>query len=247
MKYYLIIFFCCIFIYVACGKKSPNLNPDEKLELFNQKLQEGAGKKPVFKNRRPTLNDVNLFMERRSFYEFNNLRYLFRSADSQFEILLYALIAIDKFDITPAYYEVACCLTNCLSYLTIGEHSKEMVTHFLEIGSQKDKICAEAYYSLDMRKDIPKMWVPKKSENTIVELKTNSLMGSISDYNKLKETLLKEGKYDYLLYYSYIMAERYKYNPAKKDIIDIINKAYKKYNLGGYGKEVVFFCSYFEN
>jgi hypothetical protein len=72
-------------------------------------------------------------------------------------------------------------------------------------------------------------------------------MGSISDYNKLKETLLKEGKYDYLLYYSYIMAERYKYNPAKKDIIDIINKAYKKYNLGGYGKEVVFFCSYFEN
>lgn len=236
-----------MFIYAACGQKSPNISPYEKSELTNQKLQEGTGKKSVFQNRRPSLNDVNLFMEKRSYNEFNNLRYLFRNADSQFEILLYAIIAIDKFDIMPAYYEVACCLTNCLSYLTVGEHSKEMATHFLEIGAQKDKICAEAYYSLDMRKDNPKMWVPKKSENTIIELKKNSLMGSISDYNKLKETLLKEDKYDYLLYYSYIMAERYNYDPANKDILDIINKAYKKYNLGGYGKETGYFCSFFKN
>ena len=73
--------------------------------------------------------------------EFDNLYYLFLNADSQFEILLYAIIATDKFDIASGYYEIACCLTNCLSYLSIGTHSKEMASHYLRIGSEKDKIC----------------------------------------------------------------------------------------------------------
>lgn len=247
MKYYLIIFFCCIFIYTACGQNRPNITPEDKSDLYTHKLQGDTEKRAVIQNRRPTINDVNLFMEKRSYNEFNNLRYLFRNADSQFEILLYAIIATDKFDIVPAYYEVACCLTNCLSYLTIGKHSKEMATHYLEIGAQNNKICVDAYNSLDARRDNAKMWMPKRSGNTLVKLKTNSLMGSITDYNNLKKTLLKDNKYDYLLYYSYIMAERYDYTPAKKDIIDIINKAYKKYNLGEYGKETDFFCSFFKD
>jgi hypothetical protein len=121
-----------------------------------------------------------------------------------------------------------------------------MASHYLKIGSQKEDLCAEAYNSLDKRKDNAKMWIPKRNKSSIADLKANSLMGSIQDYNKLKSVLLHEDQYDYLLYYSYIMAERYNYIPAKKDIIDIIDRAYKKYGLGKYGKDTQYFCSFFK-
>ena len=245
MKYSLIALFCCFLMFTACGQKYTN-NSDCKSESCIKDSQKHTGKKPVIERRQPTVGDVNLFMLRKTSDEFDNLYYLFLNADSQFEILLYAIIATDKFDIASGYYEIACCLTNCLSYLSIGTHSKEMASHYLRIGSEKDKICAEAYNSLDKRRDYEKMWLPKKNKSPLAELKANSLMGSIRDYNKLKSVLLHEDQYDLLLYYSYIMVERYNYIPAKKDIIDIMEKAYIKYGLGKYGKDADYFCNFFQ-
>lgn len=229
----------------ACGQRCTYNNSNCKWDtcIIEPNYTE---KKPVIEKRQPTVDDVNSFMLKKTSDEFNNLCYFFQNADSQFEILLYAIIATDKFDIAYGYYQIACCLTNCLSYLSIGKHSKEMASHYLKIGSQKDDLCAEAYNSLDKRKDNAKMWIPKRNKSSIADLKANSLMGSIQDYNKLKSVLLHEDQYDYLLYYSYIMAERYNYIPAKKDIIDIIDRAYKKYGLGKYGKDTQYFCSFFK-
>ena len=53
-----------MFIYAACGQKSPNISPDEKSELTNQKLQEETGNKSVFQNRKPSQNDVTIIIEK---------------------------------------------------------------------------------------------------------------------------------------------------------------------------------------
>ena len=247
MKYSLIVFLCCFFLCTACGQRRANNNSNRKSDTSIIDSKNSTEKRPVIEKRQPTVNDVKIFMLKKTSDEFYNLCYFFQNADSQFEILLYAIIATDKFNIAYGYYQIACCLTNCLGYLSIGKHSKEMASHYLKIGSQKEELCAEAYNSLNKRKDYAKMWIPKKNKNPTAELKANSLMGSIKDYNKLKNVLLNEDQYDYLLYYSYIMVERYNYIPAKKDIIDIMDKAYKKYGLGKYGKDAEFFCSYYKD
>ena len=56
----------------------------------------------------------------------------------------------------------------------------------------------------------------------------------------------KGRKYVFLFYYSYIMADRYDYLPAKKDVIAIINRLYKEYHLEPIDKDTQYFCSFFK-
>ena len=79
-----------------------------------------------------------------------------------------------------------------------------------------------------------------------MEYKAKSLMGNIGNYNQLKNHLI-EKKPEELLYYSYIMADRYDYEPARKDIIDVMEKGYKKYGLGKMGQDAKYFCSFFQD
>jgi len=43
-----------------------------------------------------------------------------------------------------------------------------------------------------------------------------------------------------------IMADRYDYLPAKKDVVTIIDRFYKEYSLGPVDKDTEYFCSFFK-
>jgi len=251
MKYlYLILLFIS---FSACSPKErdkeKSIEPDTDFRVSKKRTD----KIPIILNRPPTDSDIEIFMRNRTPDGFKDLCFHFLKADVQFEELLFALIAVDKFHISHGYYEVACCLTNCLSYLSISEHSEEIATHFLKVGSRYNDLCSEIYKSLDKRKNYEnehkyyeKMWLPKDNDKApIVLLKRKTMLGSTEDYIELKNVLHNNNKLYQLLYYSFIMADRYHYAPAGKDVIQIIDRIYKQYELGDMGEEAKYFCGFF--
>lgn len=53
-------------------------------------------------------------------------------------------------------------------------------------------------------------------KSSIKHIKIKALRGSIKDYERLKTLLNSTWQYGNLLYYAYIMADRYDYQSAKK-------------------------------
>ena len=73
------------------------------------------------------------------------------------------------------------------------------------------------------------------------EIKSEVIKGNSNSYDILKKTLVENEEEDYLLYYAYLMSDRYGYAPARKDIISVIEKAFKKYKLGAIDPETQYF------
>lgn len=172
-------------------------------------------------------------------------------ADRYSESLLYNLVAANKLDIDEAKRGVAYCLTQSLSNPYIGKNSKEIALSYLKRGGfsttfKRGKQIIERFESSSTDKAefiIPA--VTSKSTD-IQRLKVGCLKGVADDYNKLRKLMLTHETYVFLLYYSYIMADRYNYLQAKKDVITIIKRFYREYNLGPIDKDTQYFCSYFD-
>ena len=171
-------------------------------------------------------------------------------ADRYSESLLYNLVAANKLNIDEAKRGVAYCLTQSLSNPYIGKNSKEIALSYLKRGGfsttfKRGKQIIERFESSSTDKAefiIPA--VTSKSTD-IQRLKVGSLKGVADDYNKLRKLMLTDETYVYLLYYSYIMADRYNYLQAKKDVITIIKRFYREYDLEPIDKDTQSFCSYF--
>lgn len=184
----------------------------------------------------------------KQFFELENE---FVYADDYSESLLYNIVAANKLGIDVAKIRVANCLTHSLNIPNIGKNSKEIALFYLKkwessTKHKRGKQIIERFESSS--KDDIEMIVPvityKSSENQ--RLKACSLKGSIEDYKKLKEKLYNDKMYVFLLYYSYIMADRYGYLPAKKDVVTIIKRFYKEYHLEPIDKDTQYFCNFFK-
>lgn len=249
-SFYIILLFVPFFCLTCSQKKNNNAihqKPDTSCIVPLASME----KKPIFLNRSPIDSDVDSFMTSRTSESFNHLSFRYLKADVMNELLFYAIVAADKFKISRGYYNIAGCITNYFSFFSIGSHSKEIATCYLKKGAEKrDELCINVYESLDkhLKAERQKLWIPEKNiKDSVVAYKTHSLMGNVDNYNKLKNNLIENNQYEQLLYYSYIMADRYDYKPARKDIIDILQGSYDKYGLGEFGEDTRYFCSFFQN
>ena len=191
--------------------------------------------------------DLMKHPDEKHFFELENE---FEYADDGSELLLYYLVAANKLGLDVAKIRVANSLTQSLSNPNVGKHTKEIALFYLKkwessTRHKRGKMMIELFDSLST--DETEFIVPEITckSTDIQRLKVGSLKGSASDYNKLKELMSTDGMYVFLLYYSYIMADRYDYLPAKKDVVTIISDFYKEYNLGPIDKDTEYFCGFF--
>ena len=182
------------------------------------------------------------------FFELENE---FDYADNNSELLLYYLVAANKLGLDVAKIRVANCLTQSLSCPIFGKNSREIALFYLKkwessTKHKRGKEIIERFESLltDEGKTIVPVIKDKSSE--IQRLKAGSLNGSIENYVKLKEKLYNDRMYPFMLYYAYIMADRYDYQPAKEDVVTIINRFYRENHLEPIDKDTQYFCSFFE-
>lgn len=182
------------------------------------------------------------------FFELENE---FDYADNNSELLLYYLVAANKLGLDVAKIRVANCLTQSLSCPNIGKNSREIALFYLKkwessTKHKRGKEIIERFESLltDEGKTIVPVIKEKSSE--IQRLKAGSLNGSIENYVKLKEKLYNDRMYPFMLYYAYIMADRYDYQPAKEDVVTIINRFYRENHLEPIDKDTQYFCSFFK-
>ena len=183
--------------------------------------------------------------------QFFELEYVFNEADEYSESLLFNLVVSNRLGLDVAKIRVACCLSESLSNPNISKNSKEISLYYLkkwESSTQhkRGKQIIERFESIPTNETgirFPKITY-KSSE--IQRLKVGCLKGVTKDYEKLKEKMSNDTMYAFMLYYAYIMADRYNYQPAKEDVITIIKRFYAEYNLGSLDKDTRYFCSFFE-
>ena len=146
MKVILIFLGLTIFLFMCCRSR-------ERMSFSHIDRTQDSGLvmaydiKPLPLNLKPTRDDVDRFINCRDSESFERLCDRFLNTDGVFDVLLYTLVAIDKFQLYEGYYEIAFCLTNGFSNLSVSEHSKELALYYLKKGiAHKDKH-AEAAYS----------------------------------------------------------------------------------------------------
>lgn len=179
------------------------------------------------------------------------LEHKFIYADNSSELLLYYIVAANKLGLDFANIRIANCLTHSLSIPNVGKNSKKIALYYLNKGKFETQIKRgkqiierfETSSENDIEQAVP---VINYRNSEIQRLKSYSLRGSIKDYKKLKEIMYNDRIYPFMLYYSYIMADRYGYSSAKKDVVTIIKRFYREYNLGPIDKDTQYFCSFFE-
>ena len=99
----------------GCYQKNNNIsNKDctEKDSVYDKVLKQ---KVALSLNRPPSVDDVNVFMRNRTYDDFENLCQKFINADLLFEEMIYALVAVDKFNISKGYYQLALAITSQLA------------------------------------------------------------------------------------------------------------------------------------
>ncbi len=175
----------------------------------------------------------------------------FSSSDIYSESLLYSLVAANKLGVDVAIIRVANCISEELSNPTIGKNTKEISLYYLKKWASRTKykrakLIVENFDTMSIkdRGIIVPAITYKSSEMQC--LKAGCLKGSINDYKKLKEMMSNDRMYAFMLYYAYIMADRYNYLPAKEDVVTIITRFYREYNLGPIDKDTQYFCSFFK-
>lgn len=206
------------------------------------------------------------------FFELENE---FDYADNNSELLLYYLVAANKLGLDVAKIRVANCLTQSLSCPNIGKNSREIALFYLKKweSSTKHKRGKEIIERFEASSDDDiemvisaitddehQIIIPAATDDdhemiypTITykssEMKCQKigcLKGSVEDYKKLKEMMYNAGMYPFMLYYAYIMADRYDYQPAKEDVVTIINRFYRENHLEPIDKDTQYFCSFFK-
>lgn len=182
---------------------------------------------------------------------FHELMNEFHYADEYSESLLYCLVASNKLGIDVAKIRVASCLSESLSNPNVGQNSKDLSLSYLKKWAsctkhKRGKQIIERFESLTMNENQIRVPTITYNSSETQRLKAGSLKGSVEDYKKLKEKMSNDEMYVFMLYYAYIMADRYAYSPAKKDVITIVNRFYREHNLGPIDKDTQSFCNLFE-
>ncbi len=197
----------------------------------------------------PSKDDINLFIKNRDQKSYSNLLVKFQDADVYWESLLYMLVAANQFKINNANIEIINCVSDGLSNPYITEHSRAIGLYYLNKWKYKDskfynRVCRVFNNSSSHSTAINVPNINSKSSD-ILKIKANCLNGSIDAYCELKAHLYWSPMYGILLYYAFIMADRYYYSPAKFDIIDIINRFYRENELGEPDEGIKYFCDFF--
>ena len=249
MKPLFVSLLLCSFLHIACSRNNSNNTMRQNDDMSLTMLHAPAVDEPITLNRPPIGNDIDSFVTCRTPESYNNLCLRYNMADTMNEFLFFAIVAADKFNNSHAYYDIAGCLTNYFSYFSIGSNSKVIAIHYLRQGAKKkDESCIKAieFLNIHIEKELRKLWIPDgKKENHLTHLKAKSLLGNVDDYIKLKRTLMVSNQLEQLLYYSYIMADRYNYEPARQDVMHAMKKGYEKYDLGEFGEDAKYFCSFY--
>ena len=191
------------------------------------------------------------------------------------EPLLYSLVAANKLGIDVAKMGVACYLTYSLSIPNIGKSSKEIALLYLKewescTKHKRGKEIIERFEALSnddiemvisaIKSDDHEMVIPtiKNDDHEMIYptitnkssemkcLKVGCLKGSVEDYKKLKEMMSNNRMYPFMLYYAYIMADRYNYQPAREDVVTIVNRFYRENHLEPIDKDTQYFCNFFK-
>lgn len=191
------------------------------------------------------------------------------------ESLLYNLVAANKLGIDVAKMRVASSLTYSLNIPNVGKNSKKIALHYLKKWESCTKhkrgkeIIGRFESSSDddiemvisaITDDEHQMIIPAATDDdhemiypTITYKrsdmkcqKAGCLKGSVEDYKKLKDMMYNAEMYPFMLYYAYIMADRYDYQPAKEDVVTIINRFYRENHLEPIDKDTQYFCSFFK-
>lgn len=229
-----------------CNPKANNNSNWEKDDTSSIDSMYQVGESVSIKARKdaPTSKDIKFFLNHRDEEgSYSRLSFKFKFADICEECLLYSLIAAGKFNIPEANYDIAAYLTDYFTITDLGKHSKDLAIHFFAKVKKDEFLSSQLKHFMAM-KDEGKMLHgvdSKRHSSDIWFLKSETLKGSTENYKKLKEEMYSRGEEDLLLFYSYIMADRYNYAPARNDVKDIINNAYTKYDLGGIDQEVLYF------
>jgi len=233
--------------FIACSPKENSRHIEQNDDSVFSVPFSPKEKAPIILNMPPTNDDVDAFITSRTLESYENLCFRYLKSDLVFEEFFFDIVAVDKFKIPKGYYNLAGCLTNYFSYLSIGHHSKEIATFFLKKGAKNSALCRETLQSLSFgNREIDKLWTPDYNhENTILYLKAKSLMGDIDSYKRLKKILIETNQSEHLLYYSYLMVDRYDYKPAGGDFIYVLKENYKKYDLGELGEDANYLCSFY--
>ena len=236
------------FLQSKCTNNVQQHIPQDRDEPVNLIIDKDAGDDSVYNLCLEKFASLIKNPSEKLFFELENE---FDYADEYSETLLYNLVAANKLGNEKEKIRVANSLTHSLNIPNIGKRSKQIALFYLKKweSSTKHKRGKEFIKRFEsLSNDDIEIAVPaityKSTE--IQRLKAGSLKGSIEDYEKLKEKLYKGRKYVFLFYYSYIMADRYDYLPAKKDVIAIINRLYKEYHLEPIDKDTQYFCSFFK-
>lgn len=184
----------------------------------------------------------------KQFFELENV---FNEADDYSESLLFNLVAANKFGLDVAKIRVANCLSESLSNPNIGKNSKKISLYYLRkwesrTKHKRGKQIIERFESMPTNKTGIRVSKINYRSSEIQRLKAGCLKGSTKDYEMLKKKMFNVEMYAFMLYYAYIMYDRYNYMPAKKDVIAIIKRFFREYNLEPIDKDTQYFCSFFE-
>lgn len=191
----------------------------------------------------PTQDDINLFILQRG-ENYRLLERKFEKADYWGESLLYKLIAANKFKIVGANYDIASLLSDIFSKPDFSRHSKDIVLHYINKAENTPFGMKQIDRFKKMERKGDPLWGANKKGKTPVEkLKYAVLNGNRDSYDKLKKELYERNEEERLLVYAYLMADRYNYDPARKDIVSIIEKAFWKYGLGEIDDDTQYFIN----
>lgn len=194
-----------------------------------------------------TSDDIAKFMYHKDSNSLNALIGDFIIEKCEYDAFIYIMVAADVQKLQSAYSYLWRYFTANAWYSNVSDHSRHL---------------AEYYFSKDSlfnQRQIHKKWFTvlrtahstsqifrycdKTNENALVRY--HALYGSITDYELLKKQLFLANQHERLLFYSYIMADRYHYEKAKEDIIYIIHKFYEENDLGMIGEDTAYFCDCF--
>lgn len=193
----------------------------------------------------PTQDDINLFIIQRGEHYWLLTR-KFEKADYWGEALLYELIAANKFKIVEASYDIASRLSDMFSKPDVGKHSKDIVLHFAnknKKGGNTYVISQIEHFKKMEGKGEPLFGANGQGKTPIKKLKLEVLNGNRNSYDILKKKLYEKNEEERLLIYAYLMADRYNYSPARKDVVSIIENAFKKYGIGEIDSDTQYFIN----
>lgn len=195
----------------------------------------------------PTQDDIRYFFSTQG-DNYEMLHAKFEHIDNEYERLFFTFVAANKFKISQANLDLAVIFSDFMTKPDIGKHSKEIVLHFYKKLKLSKLMKSGLKYFCEMEAKGEPVFTNLLDDNTIIsaitslrKLKLAVIQGDCNSYDVLKQKMIKRNEEERLLYYAYIMADRYDYLPARKDIPVILQHAFKKYDLGKIDPDTQYF------